>query len=92
MQVLNQCHEILAFRLGQKGIDQHLIPGFIRILGSSLLPDPNMNISEVNQRLQYLGWDSCELDYHTLQLAIVCLEGDHSNIRKYCSNGSTEPK
>ena len=87
MQFLNQCQEILTFRLGLMGIDQHLIPGFIRILASSLLPDPNMNVSEVNQRMQYLGWDSCELDYHTLQLAIVCLEGGHSNISKYPSSG-----
>ena len=77
MHSLNQCREILIFRLGQKGINRNLIPGFMRILANSLLPDPNMNIIEVNKRLKYLGWDGFELDYHTLQLAMVYLESGY---------------
>ena len=35
-----------------------------------------MNLLQVNQRLHLLGWDSFELDYHTLQLAIACFEAE----------------
>lgn len=33
-----------------------------------------MNLYQVNKRLNYLGWTGVELDYHTYQLAIDCLE------------------
>jgi hypothetical protein len=33
-----------------------------------------MNLSQINRQLRYLGWNGIELDYHTLQLAIACLE------------------
>jgi len=35
-----------------------------------------MNLLQVNKRLHLLGWDSVELDYHTLQLAIACFEAE----------------
>jgi len=35
-----------------------------------------MNLLQVNKRLHLLGWDSFELDYHTLQLAIAYFEAE----------------
>ena len=77
MYSLNQRQ--LMDRLEMLGITRSLIPGFVRILANSLLVDPKMDLSEVNKRLRYLGWDDFELDYHTLQLAIACFEADGFN-------------
>jgi hypothetical protein len=33
-----------------------------------------MNHLQTNKRMQLLGWDDFDLDYHTLQLAIACFE------------------
>ena len=43
---------------------------------SCLLDDPNMNHLQINKRLQFLGWDDFEMDYHTLQLAKECFEAE----------------
>jgi len=51
-----------------------IIHGFIRDLANSILPNPHMNLLQVNKRLHSLGWDGFELDYHTLELAIACFE------------------
>jgi len=52
--------------------------GLIGLAGFSLAVffylNPNMSLSQVNERLHYLGWNDIELDYHTYQLAIECLD------------------
>ena len=68
--------EILFQRLEKNGVDVNFIPGFIRSLVNSCRNDPAMNLSQINRRLSYLGWHGIELDYHTLQLAIACLENE----------------
>jgi len=71
---MNQIKEILLERLENKGLDPNYIPGFIRSLANSIWRDPDMSLTQLNQRLDYLGWDGIELDYHTLQLTIACIE------------------
>ncbi len=71
---MNELKDILISRLERKGIGQTLIPGFMRSLANSFYIDPHMNLKRVNRRLRYLGWDDFDLDYHTLQLAITCIE------------------
>lgn len=66
--------QLLIQRLKQKGIGPRIIPGLIRELGNLDFVDPPTNLFQVNKRLRYLGWDDIEMDYHTLQLAIACLE------------------
>jgi hypothetical protein len=53
-----------------------MIPGFIRDVANTVLPNPHLELVEVNRRLLTLGWDHFELDYHTLQLAIECFEAE----------------
>jgi hypothetical protein len=38
--------------------------------------NPNINSLQVNEQLQFLGWDDIEVDYHTIQLAIACFENE----------------
>ena len=69
----------LTRRLEKKGLVKTAIPGFIWSLKSCLLVNPDLNHMQLNERLQTLGWDDFELDYHTLQLAIACFEAEDTN-------------
>lgn len=69
----------LIRRLRQKGIDQCLIPGFLRLLANSCFVLHYMKLSGANERLRYLGWDDFELDEYTLQLALACFEAENLN-------------
>jgi hypothetical protein len=71
---MTQIKEILLERLQKKGLDPNYIPGFIRSLANSICRDPDMSLTQLNQRLDYLGWNGIDLDYHTLQLTIACIE------------------
>ncbi|MBT4364838.1 MAG: hypothetical protein HN737_09840 [Desulfobacterales bacterium] len=71
---MNQVKKILINRLENKGVELSLIPGFIRSLANSFMFNPQMNLSQVNKRLNYMGWENFEIDYHTLQLAISFFE------------------
>lgn len=66
----------LMEQLEKKGMDPRMIPGFIRDVANTILVNPQMDLVEVNQRLDLLGWDPFTLDYHTMQLAIACFEAE----------------
>jgi hypothetical protein len=68
----------LVERLESMGMDSNIIPGFIRSLSNAVLVNSHMNLLQVNKRLNWLGWDGIELDYHTFQLAKACLEAEGS--------------
>jgi hypothetical protein len=68
--------KILINRLGKKGIEPNMIYGFIRDLANTIVVKPSMNLLQVNKHLHLLGWDSVELDYHTLELATACFEAE----------------
>ena len=70
--------ETLLNELQGKGINDEAIPRFIKDLAYSYEIDPSYSLSEINERLHYLGWDDIELDYHTLQLAIASFERNQS--------------
>ena len=70
----------LINELRGKGIENNLIPRFIKDLAYSFQVDPSVSLSDVNDRLHFLGWEDVELDYHTLQLAIASFERDQSQL------------
>lgn len=71
---MGQLKEILIHRLANKGMDSNMIPSYIRSMKICFANNPNMNSLQVNEQLQFLGWDDIEVDYHTIQLAIACFE------------------
>ena len=73
---MNNIKLTLIQRLEKKGLESDLIPSFIRSLANSYVVNPQMNVSQVNQKLQYLGWAGVEVDYHTFQLALACFEDE----------------
>ena len=74
MALLPDNKQIFMSRLEMKGLGKSTIPGFIWILKRCLQDNPDMNHFEANQRLNCLGWDDVDLDYHTMQLAIANFE------------------
>ena len=76
MALLPDNKQTLMNRLEMKGLDKSTIPGFIWSLKRCLSNNPDMNHLEANQRLQSLGWDDVNLDYHTMQLAIANFEAE----------------
>jgi hypothetical protein len=65
---------ILIEKLEKKGIERCGMPLFLKDLVASLSIYNSMNISEINNRLNLLGWTDFELDYHTYQLAKAYFE------------------
>jgi len=68
--------KILINRLEKKGIEPSIINGFIRDLANTIVANTSMNLLQVNKHLHLLGWDSVELNYHTLELATACFEAE----------------
>jgi hypothetical protein len=56
-----------------------MVPGFFRNLAASVYTDPQMSVAHIRKKLHYLGWEGFDLDYHTLQLGIACLEAEGFN-------------
>jgi hypothetical protein len=72
--MMAQLIRILIKRLEEKGIEPCTLHGFLRDLAHSGLLNPDVSLLHVNQRLHVLGWESVEMDDHTLQLAIAWFE------------------
>ena len=72
--------QTLINELQEKGINDEIIPRFIKDLAYSYEIDPSFSLSEINDRLHHLGWNDIELDYHTLQLAIASLDFDGGSV------------
>ena len=68
---MEQLNDILLQRLTTRGIEPSIIPRFIKDLTYTLDIDPQMNLGEINRRLQLLGWYDFEVDDHTLQLILA---------------------
>lgn len=71
---MSRLKKTLIQRLKNKGMELKMIPGFIRSLTNSFAYYPHINLKQINDRLQYMGWNDFELDYFTFQLVIDCLE------------------
>ena len=67
---------LLIDRLKSQGMDSSLIPAFLKALTSIISSEPEIELAQVNQKLNLLGWDEVSIDYHSLQIAIACLEAE----------------
>jgi len=71
---MHDLKQALHDRLINSGIEENIIPGYIRCLANSMFLKPNMGLYQIRMWLKNMGWDDFELDYHTFQLAKTCLE------------------
>jgi hypothetical protein len=53
-----------------------LIPAFLKALTSLISSEPGIDPAVANQKMHSLGWDEVAVDYHSMQIAIACLEAD----------------
>jgi hypothetical protein len=67
---------LLIDRLKSKGIDPALIPAFLKALVSLISSERGIDPAVANQKMHSLGWDEVTVDYHSMQIAIACLEAD----------------
>jgi len=67
---------LLIDRLKSKGMDPSLIPAFLKALTNLISSEPSIEPAQANQKLQSLGWNEVAIDYHSLQIALACLETD----------------
>lgn len=74
--IVTHIKHILTQRLEKQGIDRSKIPGLLRDLANFDFVNPHVNLLYVNERMHYLGWNDFKMDYHTLQLAIACVEAE----------------
>ena len=79
-EYLTDIEETLINELRGKGIDNNIIPRLIKDLAFAFQIDLSVSLSDVNDRLHFLGWEDVELDYHTLQLAIASFERNQSHL------------
>jgi hypothetical protein len=64
---------ILIERLVNKGLEITSIPAYVRDLANTIAVNGNWGPSELNRRLQTLGWDDFEIDEYTLDLVAAIL-------------------
>ena len=57
---------LLIDRLKSQGMDPSLIPAFLKALTSIISSEPGIELAQVNQKLNLLGWDEVTIDYHSL--------------------------
>ena len=67
---------LLIDRLKSKGMDPALIPAFLKALTNLISSEPGIDPAVANQKMHSLGWNEVTVDYHSLQIAIACLEAD----------------
>ena len=72
-QKKQQLRVLLVERLERQGVEQAQMSGFFRELEKLLSGLPDVTLPAVNARLHYLGWGDVTLDYHSMELAAVCL-------------------
>ena len=67
---------LLIDRLKSKGMDHSLIPAFFKALTHLISKEPGIDPAVANQKMHSLGWNEVAIDYHSLQIAIACLEAE----------------
>jgi hypothetical protein len=67
---------LLIDQLKYKGMDLALIPAFLKALTNLISSEPGIDPAVANQKMHSLGWNEVTVDYHSLQIAIACLEAD----------------
>ena len=67
---------LLIDRLKSQGVEPSLIPAYLKALTSIIASEPGIDPAQANLKLHALGWNEVSLDYHSLQIAIACLDSD----------------
>jgi len=73
-------------RLAKKGMEPPSIPAFIRNIANTIASDVAMKLSELNRRMELLGWGGIEFDEYTLGLILAIFDSnDDVDVHKHIS-------
>lgn len=75
-EILTDFKQELFNRLKKKGMEKDFIHNYIRSIKICLDINPTMNHLQLDQELQFLGWNDFVMDYRTLQLAKASFENE----------------
>ena len=64
---------ILINRLKTLGVEPEIIPGLLNDIANAFVHDPDINLNQINWKLQSLGWMDIQIDYHTFAIAEAIL-------------------
>jgi hypothetical protein len=67
---------VLFKQVAKRGMQDSLIPHYLRDLTRSIFVRPGKNHSEINEHMHHLGWKEIEVDYHIFELAKACLNSE----------------
>ncbi|UCE34624.1 MAG: hypothetical protein JSV40_01500 [Deltaproteobacteria bacterium] len=73
---MEQIIRILIERLTGKGMEVTTIPAYLRNFAQTVLAHPHITLNELNDQLQFLGWNGFELDNDTFYLILAVFEPD----------------
>jgi hypothetical protein len=73
MEASDAIRKVLVSQVAKKGMENSLIPHYLRDLAQSIFVRPGENHSEINEHMHHLGWREIEVDYHIFELAKACL-------------------
>ena len=64
---------VLLKRLKTLGAEPEILQGLLNDIANAFLHDPNINLDQINGKLQSLGWMDIKIDYHTFAIAEAIL-------------------
>jgi len=73
---MDRVNEVLINRLKDKGLVPAEITLFIRDVARTFTEDSYTGLRKTNRRLHVLGWDTIDLDDHTMQVIIASFEAE----------------
>jgi hypothetical protein len=73
---MEQIIRILIERLTGKGMEVTTIPAYLRNFAQTVLAHPHITLNDLNDQLQFLGWNDFELDNDTFYLILAVFEPD----------------
>lgn len=76
MEGLESIKKVLFKQVAKRGMQDSLIPHYLRELTRTIFTRPGKNHSEINEHMHSLGWREIEVDYHIFELAKACLSRD----------------
>ena len=76
INLMEDLKPLLIDRLKSQGMDPSLIPAFLKALTHLISTEPGIDPSVANHKMHSLGWNEVTVDYHSIQIAIACLEAD----------------
>ena len=65
--------EVLLNQLKNLGAEPEILQGLLNDIANAFLHDPNINLDQINGKLQSLGWMDIKIDFHTFGIAEAIL-------------------